>query len=89
MTFQNQINNNISKIKYRSKKERTIHGTGQETGNGGTHWCFISVSMMEIVYQVAQRCTIELPKVNATGKIKMKGFVDEKRHYTITLTQQI
>ena len=86
MNFRNQINNNTSKITYDSTKNLTIHGTWQGTRNEGTHWCFMSVPMMEIVDQVAPGCTIELPKGNAKWNIKMMGFVDDKRYYTNTLT---
>ena len=89
MNFRNQINNNTSKITYDSTKNLTIHGTWQGTRNEGTHWCFMSVPMMEIVDQVAPGCTIELPKGNAKWNIKMMGFVDDKRHYINTLTHQL
>ena len=66
-----------------------MHGVGQCIGNGGTHWCFISVPMMKIVDQISPGCTIELPKGNSKWNIKMMRFVDDKRHYTNTLMQQI
>ena len=44
---------------------------------------------MKIVDQVAPGCTIKLPKGNTKLNIKIMGFVDDKRHYTNTLTQQI
>ena len=81
MEFKNQINNNTSKI-YKSTKELPMHGQGQGSGNGGTHWTFISVPMMKIVDKVASGCTIELPKENIKWIIKMMAFVDDKRHYT-------
>ena len=65
MKFKNQINNNTSNITYKSTKKLTIHGQGQGTCNGGTHWTFISVPIMKIVNQVVPGCTIELPKGNA------------------------
>ena len=70
-------------------KKLTMYGAGQGTGNEGTHWRFISVPMMKIVDQVAPGCTIKLPKGNTKLNIKIMGFVDDKRHYTNTLTQQI
>ena len=66
-----------------------MHGQGQGTGNGGTHWMFISVPMMKIVDQVVPGCTIELPKINAKWIITMMTFVDDKRHYTNSLRQQL
>ena len=59
MKFKNQINNNTSKITYKSTKELPVHGQGQGTGNGGTHWMFTNVPMMKIVDKVAPGCTIE------------------------------
>ena len=44
---------------------------------------------VKIVDQVVPGYTIELPKWNAKCNIKMMGFVDEKRHYTNTFTQQL
>ena len=58
-----------------------MNGQGQGTGNGGTHWTFTSVPMMEIVNKVEQSCTIELPKGNEKWIIKMMAFVDDKRYY--------
>ena len=66
-----------------------MHGQGQGSGNGGTHWTFISVPMMKIVDKVASGCTIELPKENIKWIIKMMAFVDDKRHYTNSLRQQL
>ena len=63
-----------------------MHGQGQGLGNGGTHWMFISVPMMEIANKVAPGCTIQLPKGKATWTIRMMAFVDDKRHYTNTFT---
>ena len=37
MEFKNQINNNTSKITYKSTKQLTMHDQGQGTGNGRTH----------------------------------------------------
>ena len=49
MEFKSQIDNNTSKITYKSTKELPMHDQGQGTCNGRTHWTFISVPMMEIV----------------------------------------
>ena len=89
MEFKNQINNNTSQITYKSTKRLPMHGQGQGAGNGETHWMFISVPMMEIVDKVAPGCTIQLPKGKATWKIRMMVFVNDKRHYTNTLHQQL
>ena len=45
--------------------------------------------MMEIVDKVAPGCNIKLPHGQETWTIKMMAFVDDKRHYTNTLTQQL
>ena len=45
--------------------------------------------MMEIVDTVAPGCTIQLPKGKATWTIRIMAFVDDKRHYTNTLHQQL
>ena len=89
MEFKNQINNNTSQLTYKSTPELPMHGQGQGTGNGGTHWTFISVPMMKIVDKVAPGCTIQLPHGQETWTIRMMAFVDDKRHYTNTLTQQL
>ena len=65
MEFKNQINNNTSQITYKSTKILPMHGQGQGAGNGGTHWMFISVPMMDIVDKVASGCIIQLPKDKA------------------------
>ena len=65
MNFRHQINNNTSKITYRSTKKLIMYGIGQGTGNGGTYWCFMSVPMIKIVEKVAPGCTIELSKGHA------------------------
>ena len=89
MEFKNQINNNTSQITYKSTEKLPMHGQEQGAGNGGTHWMFISVPMMDIVDNVAPGCTIQLPKGKATWTIRMMAFVDDKRHYTNTLKQQL
>ena len=50
---------------------------------------FISVPMMAIVDKVVPGYTIQLPKGKATWTIRMMAFVDDKRHYTNTLNQQL
>ena len=70
-TWQNiQVNITTSEITYRNRKKLTMHGAGQDTCNGGTHWCFISVLTMELVDQVVRGCTIELPKKMLSGTSK-------------------
>ena len=64
-----------------------MYGQGQGTGNGGTHWMFISVLMMEILDKVAPGFIIKLPKGKATWIIRMMAFVDDKRQYTNILHQ--
>ena len=76
--------NNQQNIKDNIKKAQR-----QGTGNGGTTWTFTSVPMMEIVDQIAPGCTIELPKGKEKWIIKMMAFVDDKRHYTNSLKQQL
>ena len=49
MKFRNRIGNKVSNITYTSTEELELHGAGQGTGNGYTHWTFISVPMMETV----------------------------------------
>ena len=50
---------------------------------------FISVPMMEIVDKVTPGYTIKLPHGQESWTIRMMAFVDDKRHYTNTLTQQL
>ena len=88
MEFKNQIKNNTSQITYKSTKQLPMHGQGQGAGNGGTHWMFISVPMIEIVDKVAPGYTLKLPKGTAIWTIRMVVFVDNKRHYTNTLHQK-
>ena len=51
-----------------------MHCQGQNTDNGGTHWTFTSVPMMEIVDKVAPSYTIELPKGNQKMNHQDDGF---------------
>ena len=76
--------NNQQNIKDNIKKAQR-----QGTGNGGTTWTFTSVPMMEIVDQLAPECTIEQSKGKRKWTIKMMVFVDDKRHYTNFLNQQL
>ena len=66
-----------------------LHGAGQGTGNGGTHWTFISIPMMETVEQTVPGCTIQLPNNHKTWEIKMLGFVDDKKHYVNKIMKQL
>ena len=66
-----------------------MHEVRQGIDNGESHWCFISIAMMDIVDKVAPGCTIELHKGKVTWNFKMVGFVNDKRHYTNTLSQHI
>ena len=45
--------------------------------------------MMDIVDQIAPECTIEQSKGKRKWTIKMMVFVDDKRHYTNFLNQQL
>ena len=47
--IKNQINNKASDVVYKSIETLKIDGVCQGVGNGGTHWCFISIPMMQIV----------------------------------------
>ena len=82
MQFRNQINQTISDIHYKSTTDLPIHGAGQGTKNGGTHWYFISIPVMKIVESIAPGCTIKILKKSKTWNIHMVRFVDDKRHYT-------
>ena len=56
--FRNRIGNKLSNITYTSTEEMELHGSGQGTGNGGIHWTFTSIPMMERVEQTVPGCTI-------------------------------
>ena len=60
MIFKNRIGNKISEIVYISTEELELHGAGQGKGNGGTHWTFISIPMMETVEQAVPGYIIQL-----------------------------
>ena len=57
-------NNIVSNITYTNTKKFSTHEAGQGTGNGGIKWTFISISMMEVVDEVALECIIQLPSGN-------------------------
>ena len=58
MKYRNKIGNKESNITYTSIEELELHEAGQGTDNGGTHWTFIIVPMMETVEQAVSGCTI-------------------------------
>jgi len=89
MGFKLRINNGISKGDYRSSKNQKLHGVGQGTGNGGTKWTFISVPMIDTIEKVAPGCVIQLPQSNEIWKMHMLTFVDDKRHYVNSTTNQV
>ena len=41
MKYKNQIQNQILELTYTSTDDVVLHGAGQGTGNGGTHWILI------------------------------------------------
>ena len=88
MVFKLIINNGISKGDNRSSKTQKLHGAGQGAGNGGTQWTFISIPMIDTIDKVAQGWVIQLPQSNETWKIHMLAFVDDKRHYVNSTTNQ-
>ena len=77
MTFKNRVGNQVSNTIYKNTTELELHGVDQATGNGGIHWTFISVPMMEILEQVTPGCIIKLPSDHQKWKVKMIGFVDD------------
>ena len=89
MDFKLRINNGISKGDYRSSKNQKLHGVGQGAGNGGTKWTFISVPMIDTIEKVAPGCVIQLPQSNEIWKMHMLTFVDDKRHYINSTTNQV
>ena len=89
MKFRNRIGNKISEIVYTGTEELKLHGAGQGTGNGGTHWTFISIPMMETVEQVVPGCTIQLPNNHQTWEVKMLKFVDDRKNYVNNLLNQL
>ena len=89
MNFRNRIGNKIFDIVYTSTAELKLHGAGQGIGNGGTHWNFISILMMETVEQAVPWCTIQLPNNHQTWEVKMLGFVDDKKHNINNILKQL
>ena len=94
MKFRNRIGNKISDIIYTSTNTSTteleLHEAGQCTSNGGTHWTFISVPMMEIVEHVVPLgCTIQLSNDHQTWEVKMLEFVNDKKHYVNNILKQL
>ena len=89
MKFRNKIENKVTDIVYTSTKQLELHGAGKGTGNGGTHWIFISIPMMETVEHVVPGCTIQLPNNHKTWEVKMLGFVDDKNHYVNNILKQL
>ena len=44
---------------------------------------------MKVIYKLASRCTIKSPSSNSIWKLKMLGFVDDKKHYVNLVLQLI
>ena len=88
MVFKLRIHNGISKGDYRSSKTQKFHVAGQGAGNGGTKWTFVSIPMIDTIEKVAQGWVIQLPQSNETWKMHMLAFVDDKRHYVNSTTNQ-
>ena len=89
MKFRNRIGNKISDIIYTSTEELELHGAGQGTGNGVTHWTFISIPMMETVEQAVPGCTMQLPNNHKTWEIKILRFVDDKKYYVNNILKEL
>ena len=87
MGFNLQLNGGIPKGSYTSTKDQILHWIGLGSGNGGTHWSFISIPMTEIVEEVAPGCEIECPTGIINWTITILSFVDDKRHYVKSLQQ--
>ena len=89
MKFRNRIGNKISEIVYTGTEELKLHGAGQGTGNGCTHWTFISISMIKTFEHVVPGYTIQLPNNHKTWEVKMLGFVDDKNHHVNNILKQL
>ena len=90
MKFRNRIGNKISDIIYTSTTELELHEAGQCTSNGGTHWTFISVLMMEIFeHVIPPGCTIQLPNDHQTWEVKMLEFINVKKLYVNNILKQL
>ena len=66
-----------------------LHGVGKGTGNGGTHWTFISIPMMETVEQAVLGYAMQLPNNHQTWEVKMLGFVDDTNYYVNNILKQL
>ena len=89
MQFKNRIGNKISDIVYTSTEEMGLQGAVQGTGNGGTHWTFIRIPMIETIEQTMLGCTIQLSKNHKTWEVKMLGFGDNKKYSVNNILKQL
>ena len=66
-----------------------VGGGGQGSGNRKSLWSFIGILLMEVKYKIVPGCTINPPSSDKILKLKMLGFVDDKRHYVNLILQHI
>ena len=45
--------------------------------------------MLEVVDEIPPECTIQVLSGNKTWSIKMRGYVDDKRHCTSSIKNQV
>ena len=55
MTYATQIKNRISKVSYTSTEKCKMYRVGQGSGNGGIHWNFNSIPMIEVIDKLAKQ----------------------------------
>ena len=62
---------------------------GQRAGNTETKLTIISVPMIQVVEELTEGCTINLPQGKSTWTIYMLRFVEDKLHYVNNLKKRL
>ena len=53
-----------SQASYSHSNKHPIYGSGQDSGNAGAEWNFLSVALMALIDKHSQGCEIEGPTKN-------------------------
>ena len=64
------------------KIKKTIHGTGQGSGESGSYWLFTSIPMMGTIEQNCEGCTTYSPDSKIKLVKHILDLVDDARQYT-------
>ena len=89
MVYKTQSQSHTSKRSHSHTNDLPFHGGGQGSCNRGTLWNFISIPLMEVIDKLTPSCTIKPPSSDKIWKLKMFGFVDDRKHYVNLILQHI